>query len=74
MDNSVPYAGFLSSGTPELPGNYGLYDMIAALNWVKVNIVHFGGDPDRVTLVGHSAGGAAVGLLSVIPQTKSKTQ
>ena len=49
-------------------GNYGLLDMVAALEWVKRNIGVFGGDPGNVTIFGESAGGTAVCLLMVVPQ------
>lgn len=52
--------GFLCLGIKEAPGNAGLKDQVAALRWVKRNIINFGGDPNRVTLYGMSAGGASV--------------
>ncbi|MBN1926059.1 MAG: carboxylesterase family protein [Prolixibacteraceae bacterium] len=51
-------------------GNYGLLDMIAGLEWVKNNITAFGGDPDKVTIFGESAGGIAVSMLCASPLTK----
>ncbi len=44
-------------------GNYGSMDIIAALRWVKENIAAFGGDPDRVTIYGQSAGAAEVSIM-----------
>jgi len=51
-------------------GDYGMADMIAGLQWVKRNITRFGGDPGKVTIFGHSAGGMAVNMLAVSPVAK----
>ncbi|MCX4765154.1 carboxylesterase family protein [Streptomyces sp. NBC_01275] len=48
-------------------GDYGLLDVVAALTWVRENIARFGGDPDRVTLAGNSAGAAHVCHLMASP-------
>ncbi|MGW2517350.1 carboxylesterase family protein [Streptomyces sp. NPDC001617] len=55
-----------------VPTNLGLRDLLLALDWVRDNIAAFGGDPDRVTLAGQSAGGAAVLALLSSPAAEGR--
>ena len=51
-------------------GNYGLLDQIAALAWTRRNIAAFGGDPDRITIAGQSAGAMSIQTLLTTPLTE----
>lgn len=66
----VSILGFLSSDTPELPGNMGLWDQNLVLKWVKNNIGNFGGDATDVTVNGQSAGGISAGLHAISPHSQ----
>ncbi|MGW0878141.1 carboxylesterase/lipase family protein [Streptomyces sp. NPDC002671] len=55
---------------PDAPPNPGLRDQLAALRWVHETIGAFGGDPDRITLAGQSAGAISTGALLAAPQSQ----
>src|SRR6201997_4504131 len=61
-----------SLSTPDYPidGNLFLRDLVLALEWVRDNITAFGGDPDRVTILGESAGAHAVATLLAVPAAR----
>jgi para-nitrobenzyl esterase len=63
----------LSAESPnKVSGNYGLLDMIEALRWVRKNISAFGGDPDKITIFGESAGAIAISMLCASPLAKGQ--
>lgn len=74
--NSPFFPGFLRTRTgPDRPnlsgGNLGVQDIEAALLWVQNNIAAFGGDPKRVTLIGHDTGAALVNILLLNSSAKN---
>nr|KAG5708887.1 hypothetical protein BaRGS_009296 [Batillaria attramentaria] len=66
--------GFLSTGDDEAPGNFGLWDQRLALQWVKTNIRAFGGDPDKITVMGAASGGACVTFHAMYPSNQGLFQ
>ncbi|XP_052023002.1 pyrethroid hydrolase Ces2a isoform X3 [Apodemus sylvaticus] len=62
--------GFFSTGDQHATGNWGYLDQVAALRWVQKNIAYFGGNRDRVTIFGISAGGTSVSSHVVSPMSK----
>ena len=62
----------LSSRTyPKTSGNYGLGDIISALEWLKLNIHNFGGHPSQITLLGRGSGATMVTALTASAKAKS---
>ncbi|XP_013163417.1 PREDICTED: acetylcholinesterase-like [Papilio xuthus] len=64
-----PY-GFMCLDTPEVPGNQGLKDQLSALRWIKEHIDSFGGDANKITIFGESAGGVSVDYHLISEQEK----
>ncbi|VVC39595.1 Carboxylesterase type B, conserved site,Carboxylesterase, type B,Alpha/Beta hydrolase fold [Cinara cedri] len=62
--------GWLTSHLKDLPGNVGLFDMRAAIKWVKEYISYFNGDPERIVLSGQGSGASAATLLTMSDFTK----
>ena len=67
------FSGFLNTnGSPLSRGqvaNYGIMDQMAVLQWAQENVAQFGGDPQRVTLMGHGTGAACIEYLAHSPTT-----
>ncbi|KAF2847030.1 alpha/beta-hydrolase [Plenodomus tracheiphilus IPT5] len=64
--------GFLALENTTISGNYGLQDQSTALDWLRAHIEDFGGDKDRITIFGQSAGAASVRALLASPQARDK--
>ncbi len=66
--NALGYL-YLARLDPRFPdsGNVGQRDQLLALQWIRTNIAHFGGDPSRVMLFGQSGGGAKIATLMAMP-------
>ncbi|XP_043508578.1 esterase FE4-like [Frieseomelitta varia] len=63
--------GFLSSGTKELPGNNGIFDIMLAVKWVEDHIEYFGGNPKKIVAFGHGTGASAAFMLALSKLSKN---
>lgn len=63
--------GILGDGSKEFGGNVGMFDMHAALQWVKEYISFFGGDPKQIKVMGHGSGASSAMYLSSAPMGRS---
>ena len=64
----------MTAGSEDLPGNLGMWDQLGGLQWIQKNIASFGGDPNKVTIFGESAGGWSISYLLASPQSKGLYQ
>ena len=72
MNYRLGTLGFLSGIDNEHRGNFGVRDQQMAIEWVHRNIEYFGGDKDRITLFGCSAGGRSAGAQLMSPYNDGK--
>lgn len=72
MQYRLSTLGFLSTGDGSSPGNFGLKDQAMALKWTKNNIAAFGGDPNKITIFGQSAGAASVHMHMMSPLSQNQ--
>lgn len=69
----IPWqSGFLCTEDDAAMGNYGLLDVIRALQWVRDTISAFNGDPNNVTIFGESAGSGMTSLLLMAKKARGK--
>ena len=69
MNYRLSVLGFGFMGTDNMPGNMGLFDQRMAMKWVQDNIASFGGNPDKVTIFGESAGGSSIAAHLASPES-----
>ncbi|XP_037303127.1 acylcarnitine hydrolase [Manduca sexta] len=65
--------GYLSTGQRDASGNFGLFDLHSAMDWIKDYIQFFGGDPARIVVMGQGSGGSAASLFAMSPEGRSAT-
>lgn len=66
------HLGFLSTGDKQGMGNWGIWDIIQGLKYIKETGKKFGANTHNITLFGYGAGGAIVSLLNYIPEAEGK--
>jgi carboxylesterase type B len=74
VEYRLAFLGFLCLDDKLAKGNYGVWDVIEALKFIKLNAESFGGDSNRITVVGQSAGSCLADLLSLSPVSRDLFQ
>ncbi|KAJ0174243.1 hypothetical protein K1T71_010389 [Dendrolimus kikuchii] len=70
ISHRVGSLGFLYFEDDVIPGNNGIKDVVLALKWIQINIIKFGGDPFKITLMGNTGGATVVDILLNSPKAK----
>lgn len=74
MNYRLGLLGFMSTEDDNAGGNFGIWDQQMAIEWVHENAENFGGDKNRITIFGESAGGYSVGLHTIISSNNGHFQ
>lgn len=74
VEYRLGYLGFLALDDKEAKGNFGIWDVVEGLKFVKSNAKAFGADPNKITVMGQSAGSCMADLLSLSPVSRDLFQ
>lgn len=66
--------GYMSTSSQQLPGNVAMFDMAAAMNWIKEYISFFGGNPNNVVTMGQGTGASSAMMMGLSPMTQDNVK
>lgn len=72
QNTRILFTGFLTTEDEHAQGNWGMFDQVQALEFIKENIRAFRGDPNSITIMGDGAGAVSVGMHLISPVSSGK--